>query len=394
MTNINLITTNNESLSSLADKAEQGFSVLRSAHVGNARAYNLAIANEKIDMMLVDHTITGKDRNYRPEAVIRDGEMTQVAEMGQLAFRTVAVIDEQSGYLDRLHTDVLREAFPRTQITTNTEYLRHNERLTGEIVKSAANLMPELFVRIVPADEVTAIEDARAAVALALDGRSMQIADDPRTERVALLPNEVDIVANFVIEALRSERSAQYHISGPDMVNYMTRPKSKDDQRTPLEIVNALYAELASTASFREKLPEELTVNLVPGAHARFATTTERAGELDKLLYALGDATVDLTDLNRQRGEFFRSAAARDGNAKKAFVARSNDERQGILAAFKSISDRCSDLFVGPTDAPYISQYDVRAEGGLYVPDAIRAMTMAELAQLSKEIAALRRGVS
>lgn len=394
MANINLIPGDNESLSTLFGKSQEGYSVLRSAHVGNARAYNLALAGEGIDMMLVDHTITGRDGNYRPEAVIRDGEITLVAELGQLTFRTMAVIDGEQDYLDRLHANSLREAFKSTSVTTNIEYLRRNERIVGEIAKIATGIVPELFARVVPRDEVAVRNDRAEGLRLARAGAIMQLVDDPRKEQGVLLPNEVDIAANFAIEAIASGRDKQYHISGPDMVNYMTRPKSKDDKRTPLNIVNMLYTELSSSASFRGQLPEEINVVLVPGAHARFATTMERGSDLDKLLLTLNETNAELTAINARRGEFFRSPESKDREARKLFLARSDADRRAISAVFGVASEQCADLFVGPTDAPYISQYDVLAEGGLYVPESIRAMTMAELAGLGKELAQLRKGAS
>jgi len=394
MAEISLQITDTESLSSLAERQQQGFSVMRSAHIGNARAYNLAFANAGVSMLLVDHNVTGVDKNYCPESIIKDGKRWPIAELGQLSFRALVTEGSNKRYVDEFHSEGLRTAFPDTSIETNTSYLRRNESLVGEITRCAVASMPELFQRFVETDEAATSKDPITASRLAEQGKIIQLADDPRYERGALLPNEVDILANFVIELIASGRSEQYHVSGPDMVKYMTRPKSKDDPRTPLQIINTLYSELCLRSPLGLQFPDALTVKLIPGSAAKFATTTKRSDNLDNLLAAIADTKDELITLNKARGAFFKTKESKDKMARQSFIAASNNTREQIASAFRQVADQCEDLFVDATSAPFMSQYDVIDEGGLYVPEAVHVATMAEFLALDQDIQTLRRGAT
>ncbi|NUS42132.1 MAG: hypothetical protein HOQ24_00300, partial [Mycobacteriaceae bacterium] len=59
-----------ESLASLGERVNKGDSVLRTAHAGNLRNYNLALAAFGVPMVLLDRNITGIDKNYAPEALV------------------------------------------------------------------------------------------------------------------------------------------------------------------------------------------------------------------------------------------------------------------------------------------------------------------------------------
>lgn len=392
MAEINLQFTDTESLASLTERQQQGFSVVRSAHIGNAGAYNLALADAGVPMLFVDHNVTGIDESYFPGFVVRGGDMRAIAEPDQLSFRARTLDGNAEEFVDELHLASMQSEFPNTPMQTNTEYLRRNESIVGEIAMLALRMEPQLFQRVVQADEPGAVKSPTEAQRLMEQGRIIQLADDPRREQGVLPPNEVDILANFVIELIASGRDEQYHVSGPDMVLYMTRPKSKDELRTPLQIINRLYNELLSTSSFKAQLPDEITVNLVPGAAMKFATTAARSADLDILLASIERTKDELKAINNRRGDFFKTTDSRDDEKKGKFVAFSNKERQDVAARMKQRNDQCFRPFMGQRETPLMSQYDVGDEGGLHVPEPIRTASMAELSALDREIQELQRG--
>lgn len=345
----------NLSLQDIVAEHQQGTSVLRSAHVGNARGYNLALAELGIPFLLVDHTVVASqpgqpgDKNYLPGSIVtREGIQPLTAcELGGLSLRTTAECPETGTvrFIDEIHTDTLRQAFPETLFVTNTEYVRAEEILANEIVRVAAATIPQLFTRQVTAEGcVITAEEGRDFATQAISDGVLQLSDNPRTDEGVLLPNEVDVVLNFVIEALHSDKDKQIHLGGPDMPGYV---KKADFQ----ENISRLYSELLKRPFFRSRLPETLTVQLVPTHYAEFVTTSDRR--------ALVTAALD------------------------SFQPGENPARQASCAA---ALENAPELLIDVRSAPYTSQYDLLAEGGLWMPEANTTLTMAQLRTLAKSL--------
>lgn len=368
------------SIDDLVRMQAEGFSVLRSAHVGNLSPYNLTIADASIPILSVDHTITGVDTNYFPEQELSRVQSAVIAPLGTLVCRTVS---DDGRYLDERHIDAVRGAVPSADVYTNTEYLRRNEAVAGEIVNMAVREFPGVFTRLALADGTTR-KDASAASRVA-DLGILQLTDEPRAERTTvLMPNSLDILANFVIEALRTERAVQYHLSGPDMVRYIGGLMPQ---------LQAMYGRLVASSSFGAKLPPALEVRLVPTAPARFATTMDRRELLDSVITAYDDSQDELAALNAQRKAFFAGESARDDAARKRFL---DDVRAVQTSVERQLGERTEDipeLFIDPGQSGFITQYDVAREGGLYVPEANRVRPMAVLATMVKTMQRARRSL-
>ena len=72
------------SLQQLVDLHRAGQPVVKTPHVGNAYPNNLACASVGLPMLFVDHTVSGKDRNFHPQCVIVNGQSEVIADHGQL----------------------------------------------------------------------------------------------------------------------------------------------------------------------------------------------------------------------------------------------------------------------------------------------------------------------
>lgn len=397
---LEIIPESNISLNQLAAQHAAGFSVMRSAHVGNAAPYNMTIASLGIPMLLVDHTVTGRldpelkgaDRNYFPEAINTQGGNTIVAPAGRLACRSQvqnvpAGLESlnATGWLDDLHVTGLRAAVPDAEVVTNTNYLRQNEKVAGEIIDLAAREMPGLFTRIVDADG-RPVKVSGAAYMIRRAG-VLPLNDDPRAEQTAvLIPNAVDIVTNFVIEALRTERDVQYHLSGPDMISYL---RGHTEQ---LKEVRNLYALVKQRASFGLQLPPTLTVRLVTSADARFATTTQRKANLDNLLDSVAELELQTVKINQERKQFFGSPQSKDASLRAEFLARVREREAQPQQAALVAADATTELFTPERQLGAISQYDVLCEGGLYVPKANVELPLISLSGIRATIAAVQKG--
>lgn len=376
---LEIIKDDSVSLDDLVDLRASGVSVMRSAHVGNLAPYNMAVAEAGLPVLSVDHTITGVDRNYFPEVAGTVDSRVTVARTGKLVCRSVTGSGDV--YLDELQLRSVHTAIPQAQVLTSTEYLSANAPVVSEIVLLARKEEPGLFDRAAMPDGSVLRRDGSADM---LDSCGiLQLSDDPRAKRTAvLLPNAVTILSNFVIETLVSERDVQYHISGPDMVRYIG---------DILPVMQRLYSQLTETASYRADLPKQLEVRLVPGAEARFATTRSRQPILDSLIEAYGACQAETAELATERRVFFASGQAGDVNTKTAFLQSVGRRKSAVEEVLAERIVAMPELFVEPRTPRPVTQYDVAAEGGLYVPDITRTYSMARLALMSAGLNDIRK---
>lgn len=375
------ITRNDQvSIDDLVALKESGVSVIRSAHVGNLSPYNLALAAAGIEVLSVDHNITGVDSTYVPEAVLRDGQSTTIARSGVVVCK--ATLDSASDtYLDDYHIGAVNELLPSATLTTNSAYLKMAEAVTSEIVDLTLLSHPHLYNRIVNSDGSTA-RDNQAARLVAVYG-IMQLQDDVKAETPSvMLPLMVDIVANFIIEALRSDQSEQYHLSGPAMVHYI-------QEKPKLQLLNDLYRSVKKHASFSDKLPDMLAVHLIPSTAARFVTTMKRGHLLDRLIEAYHDHQVGMSMLAGQRKTFFVTEKP-DKPAIVNYNASENEQKNELSQAVaEKLADIPEILATPPEDRSFVSQYDALSEGGLYSAPINSSLSMAQLQKMYKDLKAI-----
>jgi hypothetical protein len=386
----------NLSIADLVQLHDAGASVMRSAHVGNFSPYNLAIAQAGLPMLLVDHTITGRldpdmkgvDRNYFPEGVVSAAGNRIIADAGSLVCRTATRLDT-SVFVDEFHTAAIQAVIPEADLVTNTNYLRANESVAGEIVCLAAKIAPGLFQRVAESDGSVSRRD-RAADLISRLG-VMQLNDDPRAAAPAvLIPNEVDIVANFIIEALNSDQATQYHLSGPDMIDYLVN-RQTGGGKPDLLAIKALYEQVRQSASFGPQLPAELNVQLVSSTEARFATTMARRAALDNLLEAVSANEVVQAQTRAKKKDFFASSDAQNRELRSEFEiaigVRTRAAEADLVTAMQAVPEQ----FVAPRNLGFVTQYDVANEGGLYVPPINRERNMSELRLITASMTKVRK---
>ena len=374
------------SLQDIQAAHQHGQSVVRTAHVGNHRGYNLAVAAMGVPMQLVDHTIVaqqpdegrGRDLNYLPGSIVTAEGVSPlvISHAGGLALQTRAIhhATGEEVFLDQLHTQELRAAFPGTPIVTNTEYVRQAEAISAEVARIALQASPELFKRAVESDGTVRRATFGSLAHLAPSYGILQLNDDPHNDRGLLLPNEVDIIIGFVVEALRYGGDTQLHLSGPDFCNYS---KDRDFQAC----LNKLYHAVRQQASFGTQLPETLRVKIIPATEARFVTALGHGATL----HAIFDTLDEEQALAERRREFF--AGHPDREASDAFIAANRETTSALHARLGELARATPELFLGPQDAPYTSQHDVIAAGGIDMPEENTHLTMHELKLVHSKLA-------
>lgn len=382
---INIELTPNMSLKDVKDAADSGVSVMRSAHVGNHRAYNLAIANLGIPMLLVDHTIVSQfpeqkgDANYLPGSIVTQEGITPlyVNGVGRLAMQASITTPEdgRTMFVDEFHKQNLQTVFPDTPIFTNSEYIRDNEDIASAVLKIAIQEMPELFTRAIESDGTIRRKSEGDFSALIDSYGILQLSDDPHRSKGLLIPNDVDIVLNFIVEALLSEKDTQIHLSGPDMKQYM-----KDPSR--ISRINQLYECVRRVAHFGNQLPETLTVKLLPADEARFASTASSAESLEQLSQLLAEEAA----LAIEAQEFFQSEESNDTSQKRSFLAKKTLVAKSITQALRDLNPSLARFLIGSKEAPFMSQYDLLAGNQLFVMAENYTLSMTALKGLTQRI--------
>lgn len=362
------------SLEMLQCKKQEGFSVQRSAHIGNHRMYNLILANAGVEMLLVDHNLTTRDTNYNPEKIIQNGISTELTDQEfTLSLRTRSNNDTlfKGQFLDEIHSQSLSEAFPNTPITTNTDYLRENETIVAEIIEICSEVMPELFNRQALPDG--RVQRLKAPLREVSPSNFLQLRDDPRSEETAIMiPNEVDIICNFVIEALNYGRDRLYHVSGPDMISYINGI---------LPNLQILYSQLTQ-ASFASKLPETLNIELVAGTAFKVGCTVTNRPNLEPFAIIFADFNNFEIESSNTKRRFFKGKNPTD-QEKAEFLDILRFNRESLIIALRKQFQELQGM-LDQDGSTYTSQYDVIADNGLYVPDNLSSITTANLGQIMK----------
>lgn len=372
------------SVNDLVLEKNRGVSVIRTPHVGNMAPYNLTIADSGIPMVVVDHNITGVDKNYRPESIINQTAEQPIASVGQLTLRAVAgsmpeqVLAMVNGgrFLDEVHLSAIRTILPNARLVSNTEYFRQNSAIAEEIVGIVLASKPEIFDRKICSDG--SISDRQPFADQVTSKGLMQLNDDPRTGEAILAPLEVDILVGFLAEAIKTELDRQYHLSGPDMVRYIVGK---------IPLLQELYAEIKARASFGSKLPDELNVRLVPSADAKFATTLKRKDALDELISTQAEVVKELADVDGWVTDNRPVDPARTAK----FDSRTQSRKDAINRALIEKIAVIPELFVKSGDRGSLTQYDLVEEGGLYVAPINRELPMFALAATYAHLSEVRK---
>lgn len=372
------------SVDDLVMKRNLGFSVIRTPHIGNMAPYNLTLADAGIPMVVVDHNITGIDKNYRPESIIDQTQERKIADVGRLTLRaSVEPISNQelsvvndNRFLDEVHLNAIRKILPNARLVSNTEYFRQNFDIAAEITNIVLAAKPEVFDRKVFSDG--SISEKQPLANEVKTKGLMQLNDDPRTGEAVLAPLEVDILVGFVAEAIKTESDLQYHLSGPDMVKYIFGK---------IPTLNELYAQIKTQATFRQQLPDLLNVRLVPSADAKFATTLSRKNELDNLILAQDEISQELAELDA----WVIKNRPTEIERMTKFDSRTLSKKDAINRALVEKIAFVPELFVKSGERGSLTQYDLAREGGLYVAPMNREMPMFALAAIYAHLLEVRR---
>ncbi|MBI4098535.1 MAG: hypothetical protein HY437_00700 [Candidatus Magasanikbacteria bacterium] len=340
------------SLQDLAAFHRAGHSVTKSPHVGNWYPNNLAVASLGIPMSIYDRTIGTRDRNFHPHKVIVDGGSEEIANPAILTTHA-RVIGESSWFPDRFpmgsrvldgHVQAIRDAVPGANCEVFTDYLRRHINRVLAILEVVTKRFPRLWRRFVDQNGIVSERACLSWSSVTYDGGVYGLTND---EFGWLIPNELNVLLDGVLEAAHHNESVVYHLSGPDMIGYIDG-----------------YAILLANAhqELRERLdwvPKTVELHVVPVAAMRFAVPETRRRALDALM----DGLLAIYAWRTARGEQIPPGS--NGNRRIAAMetVEEKTEHRRMKSRLRELAAECPEVWYDITKGSFVSQYDLLASG-------------------------------
>lgn len=309
------------SLAELCAKREQGYSVLKTPHIGNQHPSNLLCAALGIPLDMVSFTNGERDKNFHPHLRIEGGVGSRLyVPSVWTPFATTDCGRSAEDY----HQSSVQAVFPRLTITTDLGLMKQAPELAEAVFATATKSVSRLWYR-----KVT--EDGRVVKCeyetVSWDKIAPNIFRFSNDKAGFIVPNRANILFGLVWQSISSGRDTIYHLSGPDMVGYIGK------QQHSLDLMyDALRASYPG-------LPEVLTVYIVPVAQCRLLTHRNRADDVDAVLDVIA-----------------------------WYEGLSADRRKDGRQALEAISAQYPEFSQSIAEAQYLSQYDLTAADELYVP--------------------------
>lgn len=344
------------SLADLCRLDREGASVTKTPHPGNIYLNNLAVAQLGLRLLFHDRTLGERDRNFHPHKVIKGGRSEVIADPNVLM--THARVLQPSRLMNshfqvgkrvaQCHLNVLAEAVSGVRMRLYTDYLVEHEDIVHEVLSACASValpMGQGWKRYV--DEEGRVHDRGlvpwcAVVAGGIYGLHGKTAG-------WIMPNIFNILTDGVIEALLFGASDIYHLSGPDMINYIT-------QLAPS--LSELYDCLRGCVS---GLPEELRFHVVPVASMRLVTTADRRDMLDRIVALY----LHIKEESVRAGDAIEAASPKD--VRHALIEGWKVRRKDLRRDLREALCACPEIFYDITRGDFVSQHDAIERGGVYV---------------------------
>jgi len=243
------------SLLELQAKMYQGYSVVRSPHIGNQHPSTLVCAALGIPLNLVTFTSGARDKNSHPHMRIASGKSTQIADPNVW---TPFGVSDCGVALEEYHLQELRARFPQLQVQTDIALMNADTALAEVVLRTITTTTSRLWYR-----SVSATGDVTKYKGEAVTNWE-QIAQDifrlSNEKSGWLIPNRALFLFESVLQSLSSGKEVIYHLSGVQMIGYIGGA-----ERVLSKAYDALRLEMP-------RLPETLQINIVPVASARMIT--------------------------------------------------------------------------------------------------------------------------
>ena len=337
-----------------------GESVIRTPHVGNASGGNLTWMHLGGRVVLFDRNIGSKDKNYHPSKLITGREATDISDPDILIThaKVTTVPEDETPFLisegeslSDLHSASMRTAFAYSQpeIETRSNYLEENETIVAEVLRALEGFDQVPWIRRVD-DEGRVHKDESLAVGGIARYGVFQGAENKNEKQGMLMPTVYMTLLSAVVEAANFGSNKVYHLSGPDMVNYVSEMSETLDQ---------MYARvLAKIPYMRERLPDRLEFALAPAANAKFVVPKSKQAPLDLVMDRFFECEATQASIRKRKAEEIPSLP-KDSPRKMEII---NDCMRSSKSACDQLEEAvadCPEIFDITRNGEYYSQYDM-----------------------------------
>ncbi len=344
------------SLGDLCRLDREGASVTKTPHPGNIYLNNLAIAHLGLRLLFHDRTLGRKDRNFHPHKVIKGGMAEVIADPDVML--THARVLNASLFMNghfpvgervaHCHLNALAEAVPGVRMRLYTDYLTEHEDTVREVLRLCSGIpLPYEYgwKRVVDEEGRLTTLPTPSWNRISKDGiYGLQGRVDGW-----VMPNIFNILVDGVIESRQFQTADIYHLSGPDMVNYLKLLEG---------LLHRLYDHLRQHMT---DLPEELRFHVVPVASMRLVTTMDRSEVLDRIVALY----LQIKDENSVVGATIRAADSKD--EKHALVQQWGARRKTLRRELQEAVRACPEIFYNILHGTFVTQHDAIDRGGVYV---------------------------
>ena len=268
------------SLSDLVCLRAAGYSVLKSPHIGNQHPSNLVCAALQIPLEMVSFTQGFRDRNFHPHLRIQAGQQ-ELLYQAQIWTQFAKLPDGLSA--TEYHQTAIKQVFPQTEICTDMERMQQYPALAAVVLRATNKVIRGLWYRSVNSSGQVSKKTQSFLSDSALETDVFQFTN-PNSGWVT--PNRVQIIFDLVYQSLASGRDTVYHLSGPQMTQYIGDQKLQSDLQLMYDAVR----------QYIPVLPLTLEVCIVPVAGARFAGLQSDASGIHNVCEVI--TSVGLSNLN------------------------------------------------------------------------------------------------
>ncbi len=404
MTEIKIVIDDQLSLAQLVELMLQGHSIQRSCHIGNVYAANLAVGTAGIPLILYDRTMSEVDVNYHPQLLVRNGRAERLPISNYRSHRFVPFMEFEPGHgfpaanPAALHVQQLRHVLPQTDIHT---FSAHLIQMWPRVVPVLRLLMQQLdpkliFDRLVMPDGqilqarftdhnlihftnrpgdgyrkevvhrndlIDLADELHHCVARRVDGNM-----DFPSVKGPLISLRASAVIDTLVETMITGKYDVYHLSGPDMYRYVGRMQGWLDQ--VVELLKPMADQLPAG---------RITLHVIPSADLRLVTDEQNAERLEAVLDVIEQAVTD-RQRNRERAQGSLVPSAE-------MIAEFRAQKQSRATTVSRLI-KVTDVFYDIASANYLNQHDLDplAGRGLYLPERVRQMNMAELDSIMRRL--------
>ena len=362
----------------LSENNDPDKSIKRSAHVGNMYGADLILASLGMNMLLVDANYGERDKLYYPHLRVDEASTPEVIACS----RKLSLVNTTAEGIPLNEASIgsLNSAFGNTSVVADSDFVGANRQVVEQIV---ATLLPEFASQFTRVLTSTGIPENILLLPKTVND-VLLLGND--TSKGAILPNVLNILIDFVVEAINYQTDQITHISGPTMVLYINKIMPQ---------MNAMYAKLVQSGI---NLPEILKVRLVPAAGVRFVVAASQASDMEELL-ALQAEYARISGVVAQAKKALAASNQKVTKVDFDLVVAPQKALQGVLQ--RKLASLPQLFFVALPEAntpTYTSQYTAIRNGadgtpgaGLYIPDRVLERPICEVTAEFKLLEQIRK---